>query len=138
MRTGEIVRIDEQICRVDSVDRELIRIGGDFRNADAAEIVTVAELFEAAGHPVPGGRLVCYMLLAKTDSHQVTLGNRSWVSNQCGLRGYFVFLNGGWVREDTEEIDCIEVAANASIDLSRLPALDAWDALPEVIKAVVL
>ncbi len=62
MRAGEIVRIDEQMFRVDRVDRELIRIGDDFRNADAAEIVTVAELFAAAGHHYNTGLPLFYNL----------------------------------------------------------------------------
>ena len=84
---------------------------------DECSMVTVAEMFEAAGHPVPKGGFP--LLYDDVDDN--------W------YRPDFVWFDGDkWVVEDEGMPDRAK-----SPDLSRLPALDAWDALPEVVKAVV-
>lgn len=92
---------------------------------DAPSVVTVAELFEAAGHPVPDES---YLVLEEMNRYGVC----AWLAvHSTGTTLHFRSLNGeiGWRSS---------ARSNAPpYSISRLPALDAWDALPEVIKAVV-
>lgn len=114
MREGEIVRT----------------ASGSFHRAfpshyfpipEPCEIVTVGELFAAAGFAVPGV--------------VVGYGNyvnpRQWITRDSEGKGHH--FGEGWIGHPT--VPGREYLPH--IDLSRLPALDAWDALPDVIKAVV-
>lgn len=135
MRAGEIVRIDEQICRVDRVDRELIRIGDDFRNADAAEIVTVAELFADAGHHYNTGLPLFYTVRDGWHTPGKWWAGDRWADKHVDAipKDFGETVADHIAKDETGRLRNISPAIN----LSRLPALDAWDALPEVIKAVV-
>lgn len=140
MRPGEIVRFDyDNIGRVAIIEYEndarqegvqlgdLCRLEGHpcWITVDSLEIVTVAELFEAAGHPVPDES---YLVLEEMNRYGVC----AWLAvHSTGTTLHFRSLNGeiGWRSS---------ARSNAPpYSLSRLPALDAWDALPECVKAVV-
>jgi len=81
------------------------------------EIVTVAELFAAAGFPVPEGARIA-----------MTRGGWGFCEGvTVSLFGHAWTIYGGSILRPTD----------LKIDLSRLPALDAWDALPQIIKDAV-
>ena len=142
MRVGEIVRVnDKEIARVLTIEATEpkptygLTIGntGPFRRIFGLyelEIVTVEELFAAAGFPIPeGAKLVAYLN---------GLSEVEW--------GYGVMENGGihlsriWVRGGSwsdMNHSTVHYASSVLPDLRRLPALDAWDALPEVVQQVV-
>lgn len=111
MRPGEIVRSGARITTFEKLPTDC-----DGEPWAGCRIVTVAELFAAAGHPVPEGDFP--LLYDDVDDN--------W------YRPDFVWFDGDkWVVDDG-------IADRAkSPDLSRLPALDAWDALPQIVKAVV-
>lgn len=92
---------------------------------DECSIVTVAELFKAAGHPVPEGAKL-YRYSCEPESLPL-----DWIWQCSGKSAIFDDLKGEWgvVFNNPHFV--------ADPDLSRLPALDAWYALPGVIKAVV-
>lgn len=83
---------------------------------------TVGELFAAAGYPVPAeSRLV----LEEMNRYGVC----AWLAvHSTGTTLHFRSLNGehGWRQSCRGHCP--------PFDLSRLPALDAWDAIPQVIK----
>lgn len=112
MRHGEIVRNGSGcILRLDA---------NCTYGKNEFKLVTVAELFDAAGHPVPG----------VTVGYACSVG--IWKSRDAEGFGWH-FNDMTWERHPTVPGKTFA----PRIDLSRLPALDAWDALPEVIKAVV-
>lgn len=121
MKEGEIVRIPDG--RISRYAPTLTDEPSDL--TDYLEIVTVAELFEAAGHPVPDES---YLVLEEMNRYGVC----AWLAvHSTGTTLHFRSLNGeiGWRSS---------ARSNAPpYSISRLPALDAWDALPECIKAVV-
>lgn len=146
MREGEIVRVPDAyqpdgsfgaIAKAYPTGMGDAGVGEKCWPVDLLEIVTVAELFEAAGHPVPeGARLFAHFLVG--DGMTASDVRRYWGWRLITEVGHF--LNGAWQVDKIDEAnasDPIRVISAVSIDLSRLPALDAWDALPEVIKAVV-
>lgn len=123
MRDGEIVRDRSGVIfrrLADGKDYD-----GYYRPEFRLEIVTVGELFAAAGHPVPDES---YLVLEEMNRYGVC----AWLAvHSTGTTLHFRSLNGeiGWRSS---------ARSNAPpYSLSRLPALDAWDALPEIIKAVV-
>jgi hypothetical protein len=96
------------------------------------EIVTVAESFAATGHPVPEGFYVSQLfgeLCAFCDTEPI----RDQPCRKCFRLKPFVTPDGEqWEWSADGVFDSTHM-----IDLSRLPALDAWDALPDVVKAVM-
>lgn len=85
------------------------------------EIITVAELFKAAGHPVPeGGPLV------------VDAGLRWAVILE---RNFWSFTSPPWRSFPAQYVHAELI--RTLVDLSRTHALDAWAAIPDEIKAVV-
>ena len=147
MRLGEIIRdwegnmgmfVMEQ-SNADGLNCAVVKSRGweQWLDLDECSIVTVAELFEAAGHPVPeGARLFAHFLVG--DGMTASDVRRYWGWRLITEVGHF--LNGAWQVDKIDEAnasDPIRIISAVSIDLSRLPALDAWDALPEIVKAVV-
>lgn len=135
MRDGEIVRDRSGVIfrrLADGKDYD-----GYYRPEFRLEIVTVGGLFAAAGHSVPeGARLFAHFLVG--DGMTASDVRRYWGWRLITEVGHF--LNGAWQVDKIDEAnasDPIRVISAVSINLSRLPALDAWDALPEIIKAVV-
>lgn len=130
MRDGEIVRIpDGRICRLEDLPYR-----GVIMPDDAPSIVTVGELFAAAGCPIPAdciyaeatGSLAAFREISPDDCG----GNRQ--AHRFLLETIHTASESRheWVHDGTWR-------PNRLIDISRLPALDAWDALPQVVKAVV-
>lgn len=132
MRAGEIVRFDyDNIGRVAIIEYEndarqegvqlgdLCRLEGHpcWITVASLEIVTVAELFDAAGHPVPKGAMLY------------------WDPWMAGMWWFWTDRDTGFFDDD-----CWQLAHEvrfAGHDLSRTPALDMWRCLPEIVKAVV-
>jgi len=136
MRLGEIVRTpDGDFLRYVAECEYLDHGDGPFWELSSGtywrcgipglEIVTVAELFEAAGHPAPEGAKL-YRYSCEPESLPL-----DWIWQCSGKSAIFDDLKGEWgvVFNNPHFV--------ADPDLSRLPALDAWYALPGVIKAVV-
>jgi hypothetical protein len=95
---------------------------------------TVAEVFALAGHPVPdGARIVAHFLILPGGTASDV--NRYWSYRIICDIGHF--LDNQWqvdrINED-DPTDITRVITAVSINLANLPAKDAWDALPEVVK----
>ncbi len=143
MKIGELVKTpDGKIGRVESVDENGRTGVADHGHVSywarsVLTIATVADVFEYAGFPVPDGMIVAQMfgeLHLSHDKGEVFEGS----SGKQSVSDFYSFLetkalNGpkwGWIKDG--------VRGNAKlIDLSRLPASDAWDALPEAVRAAV-
>lgn len=163
MRAGEIVRFDyDNIGRVAIIEYEndarqegvqlgdLCRLEGHpcWITVDSLEIVTVAELFAAAGHPVPEGAILVRKTwtavwervrdgYASQESEERSAWFAYGPTEQDGLLPEFNFSDNAWKRMRYCVRDYLKILQVPIIDLSRLPALDAWGALPEIVKAVV-
>lgn len=95
---------------------------------------TVAEVFALAGHPVPdGAKIVAHFLVfpggTASDAH------RYWSYRLITELGHF--LDNRWQEErinESDPTDITRVITAVSINLANLPAKDAWDALPDVVK----
>lgn len=75
-------------------------------------MITVAEAFKLAGHPVPEG-----MRISFTDYQ--------WIAKQRGGHSAtWNWTDRRWMYE----------FHNVPIDMSNLPARDAWERLPEVVR----
>lgn len=97
------------------------------------EIATVSDLFREAGFPVPeGARLVFSNQFGRT---------WAWCHKQSD-NGVFVDaavwrIDESYMSWITGNVKLENFWAFDFPDLSRLPAADAWDCLPDSIKAVV-
>ena len=140
-RVGDVVRHygHDVIARVVSIEydnRPLYNLsvnGYDGILEGELEVLTVSELFEAAGHPVPQDAEIYY-------DHQYQSGAESfgdwWAWST--LCAYSVWWPNADEWEEPNETEPKPWASSrAWANLSRLPAGDAWDALPDVVKAVV-
>jgi hypothetical protein len=128
MRDGEIVRtIDGHIARVSQLDWGIdeAEVGSyGWYTINSLGIVTVAELFEAAGCPIPADCIYAEATGSLAAFREIS-------PDDCGNRQAHRFLletihtasesRHEWVHDGTWR-------PNRLIDLSRLPALDAWDA----------
>lgn len=129
IRNGEIVRApDGTISTICSISEGrfkgswVVSALGKQISEDLLQVVTVGELFEAAGHPVPeGANLVIDsgIWFASIDDEQ-----RREKRTSCYR------FKDQWHEEPG-------YAAVHGIDIYRLPALDAWSALPFIIRSVV-
>jgi hypothetical protein len=126
MRDGEIVRIRDVFTRIESAVHDY-----GYCN-DQIEVATVAELFEAAGCPVPRDGYLCQLF-----GELCVFRDCEPLRDQPCRKRFRLKLFDRLEGEKWEwAADGVFDSTNM-IDLSRLPALDAWNALPEVIKAVV-
>lgn len=130
MRDGEIVRDSSGVIfrrLADGNDYD-----GYYRPEHRLEIVTVAELFEAAGCPVPRDGYLCQLF-----GELCVFRDCEPLRDQPCRKRFRLKLFDRLEGEKWEwAADGVFDSTNI-IDLSRLPALDAWNALPEVIKAAV-
>lgn len=123
MRKGEIIRTPTGIVRCDPDDHE------DWLFSLRYEIATVGDLFEAAGYRIPTGCIYARVLGELAAFREIPDGGYARfvfraISTANGTL-YAWVAEGVWSRQ------------GGYVDLSRLPALDAWEYLPESIKAVV-
>lgn len=97
-------------------------------------IMTVREAFEKAGHRIPRGNKIIFRLVV-TSSMMVGDG-----ASMCWFavgNGEFWF-GDTWVHFGETSHHPINVShSSIDPDLSNLPAIDAYDALPDVVKKVV-
>lgn len=95
------------------------------------EIVTVGELFAAAGHPIPDDGYLCQLF-----GELCVFRDCEPLRDQPCRKRFRLKLFDRLEGEKWEwAADGVFDSTNM-IDLSRLPALDAWNALPEVVKDV--
>lgn len=87
------------------------------------QLLTVADLFHEAGFAVPPGAKIFHCVDGPYQWRHV------YGDPACLVHSYG-WDRGQWWRTGT-------VYTNDRPDLSRLPAADAWDCLPDVVKAVV-
>lgn len=144
MRIGELVKTpDGRIGRVVDKHHSSGSVVVDFDGTDNGPwcepehlaVVTVADVFKCAGFPVPDNMIVAQMfgeLNLFHDKGEVFEGSSGKQSvSDCYSFRETKALNGpkwGWIKDGSR--------GNAKlIDLSCLPASDAWDALPTVVRA---
>lgn len=144
MRIGELVKTpDGRIGRVESVDengRTGVTDHGhvSYWALSVLTIATVADVFEYAGFPVPdGAKLVCQFCVERHEPTRASIYPRQW-HYRVGDKA-FSFGDKGWKRNRPikSEVSTIALLTLWGLDLSRLPASDAWDALPEAVRAAV-
>ncbi len=87
-----------------------------------ADIYTVAEAFADAGFPVPDGARIYYEALRH-------LNRKMWITHIIGC-AVFPFIGTTWAPKRP----CGSFLAGEDIDLSNLPAKDAWEQLPAVVR----
>lgn len=135
MRVGDIVATPEDvICRLENIITSLETQAEPIYFADnrcwefdELTTITVRDLFGSAGFPVPEGA-------------KLSIG-----TYHCGHSEFWAYcLNGKWFdftcmleQNELQWNKTVEPENDKLADLSRLPAADAWDCLPEVVKAVV-
>ena len=97
--------------------------------------MTVREAFEKAGHPVPEDA----MLVLDYGKIAFLYGDKFRVTDNSTSRNIYRFEtiktlpeSCGWIASGSRELGHID-----RVDLSNLPAIDAIDALPEVVRKVV-
>jgi hypothetical protein len=129
VKNGEIVRTPAgSIARFNALSAHPL----DFPE-DSLEVITVAEMHKAAGCPIPKGCI--YALATGT-----LAAFREINPDDCGNRRAHRFLLESIVTADGVKHDWVQDGTwnpERMIDLSRLPALDAWEHLSEFVKAVV-
>jgi hypothetical protein len=93
--------------------------------------MTVREAFEKAGHPVPGNKPLHIYLWDRVD---VCVGYEdAFIEQDDAWRLYTAYGVMGWYPECVYD-DHLKIG---EVDISNLPAIDAYEALPDVVKAVV-
>lgn len=96
--------------------------------------MTVREAFALAGHPVPEGAELRYV-------PDTPLYDDAWIiylkEPHTTITWFAPRRNDkGWEKEQDEDFSS-HASQLTTFDLSNLPAIDAYDALPEVVRAVV-
>lgn len=128
MRDGEIVRTNaNQIGRYEAIETNANLMGvvlGTVYQPEDLEIVTVAELFSIANNSVPDEATLVYY-------------GGVWHAETDKCYWNFESVNGNPHRWWSHSHPLATRTFQGLPDLSRLPAIDAWDALPDVVKAVM-
>lgn len=144
MKIGELVKTpDGKIGRVESVDengRTGVTDHGhvSYWALSVLTIATVADVFAVAGFKVPdGAKLVCQFCVERDESGGASIYPRQW-HYRLGDKA-FSFGDKGWKRNRPikSKVSTVELLTLWGLDLSRLSASDAWDALPTVVRAAV-
>jgi hypothetical protein len=108
---------------------------GPWMEPEHLTIATLKDVFNLAGFIVPDGLTLCqmfgslYLYHDKGELFPATSGPQS-VSDCYSLRETNA-LNGpkwGWIKDGTR-------GNSKLIDLSRLPAIDAWELIPDIVKS---
>ena len=120
MRVGDIYKYRDGIRRLTQQDRA-------FAAVHEFKPLTVADLFREAGFPVP------------EDQDRLIYSEREWIAYNSEGGGAFYWDSEHWQYVSEEDLrggdgNWIEYERP---NLARLPAADAWDCLPEVVKAIV-
>ena len=94
-------------------------------------IVTIADAFALAGHPVPEGREIHWQQVRSDDDkhyefYQIWQDDGRWMVAP--------FRDGEWLYRD----NCWQSSPVVSPALSRLPVSDAFDALPELVQKALV
>lgn len=131
----EPVQVPGGIIRAESIGysgTDIYVNGYQYRDREV-EFLTVADLFREAGLPVPEGASIH---VSGCDLTWWAMGPDTNDYGDFGCLFRFVPVEDGymWLIQTDDPKDC---EATLEVDLSRLPAADAWDCLPEGVKAVV-
>ncbi len=98
------------------------------------DIYTVAEAFADAGFPVPeGAKIVAHFLILPGGTASDV--NRYWSYRIICDLGHF--LDNRWQEErinENDPTDITRVITAVSINLANLPAKDAWEQLPAIVR----